>query len=222
VFLGGYVRFIDYAPPMDWSEWWSRHSETVWATVAALIIAVAVGYYFWLKAEKPKHLGWEVLTSDRIIQVDEAQLRPQQLKMTFDDIEVKQPNLTIVRVGNSGKKEIRAADFDGDVDITFNEATLKTCTAARWSDDRMIPTLTTYDYIASRVSLSPLLLNPGDWIDIQCVTDGPLETPSITARIAGQTKSISSVVKRTNLDRAWMILIGVARCELCCDAVLLR
>ena len=28
--------------------------------------------------------------------------------------------------------------------------------------------------------------------------------------------------RRISLDRAWMILIGAARCEICCDAVLLR
>ena len=42
------------------------------------------------------------------------------------------------------------------------------------------------------------------------------------AVLACECSNYLARIVHANLDRAWMILIGAARCELCCDAVLLR
>ena len=110
--------------------------------------------------------------------------RSLPLKVVYDDLEVDSPNIVVLRVGNSGKAEIHGDDFDGPVRIEFNESRLLAASVSRKLDESI-----NIDIVRDgdkSVSFTPRLLNVGEWVELQFVTDGLLEVPKVHARVAGQ------------------------------------
>ena len=56
------------------------------------------------------------------------------------------------------------------------------------------------------VELKPLLLNAREWVMVQFITDGELQAPHITARVAGQSKEIRYI---SAVPHLWQIGIAV-------------
>lgn len=59
------------------------------------------------------------------------------------------------------------------------------------------------------VAVTFSLLNPGEWVNLQFITDGPLEVPQVHARIAGQSGPVGDVVKAQSKIWSPFILVGI-------------
>lgn len=59
-------------------------------------------------------------------------------------------------------------------------------------------------------ALQPLLLNQGEWFDVQLISDGPVEEPAINARIAGVTGKLADMEERRRKFQNRMLMAIVA------------
>lgn len=165
------------------------------------VAGLVTGFIFWWISRRPKRFGWQVLNHTPIIS-HSARWLP--LKVVYDGQDVDSPNLIMVRVGNVGKAEIRGHDFDGPVRIDFKEGRI----LAVGVNDTSVPDISPdLEQAPNSVAFTPSLLNAGEWIDLQFVTDGPPEMPAIHARVAGQTAQMVDI--KEERQRTWLpVLLG--------------
>jgi len=193
---------------MDWAAWWAAHSEAVITLIVGAAIGAFVNWVFFRKAEKPKRLNWEVMSRNAIISADTEERG--RLKVLYDGNPVNDPNIVIVRLGNTGKREILEADFPDPIRVDFGGASVLTiqdidrsdpAVKARWSKDHANQ---------SAVLLKPELLNRGEWIEMKFVTDGELKNPDIDIRFAGQSAPAADLRRRRRIKSGiLMILITI-------------
>lgn len=127
--------------------------------------------FYWL-SRKPKRFGWQLISSTSIVSRVGKSL---PLSVVYDGQDVVSPNVVIIRTGNLGKAALRAHDFDGPVRIEFQKSRLLAASITDASATDIAPELNQTDM--NSVSFTPSLLNAGEWINLQFVTDGPLEAP---------------------------------------------
>jgi phosphate transport system substrate-binding protein len=191
---------------VDWVLWWAAHGEAVITLIVGAVIGAFVNWVFFRKSEKPKRLSWEVMSRNAIISADAEERR--RLEVLYDGDPVDDPNIILVRLGNTGKREILEADFPDPIRLDFGAASVLTIQGmessapginARWHRD---------PNDASIVLLKPQLLNKGEWFDMKFVTDGKLKKPKIEIRFAGQSAPAADL--RRKRRRRSRILTGLA------------
>lgn len=168
------------------------------------VLGLVAGVWFYLLSRKPKRFGWQVISRTRIIS---HQSKALPLQVVYAGQAVNSPNITVLRVGNTGKAEIHSRDFDGPVRIEFENSTLLSATVNRKFDEGIA---TDFDQDSKSVTYMPPMMNAGEWVEFQLVTDGPLEVPVVHARVAGQNGA-SPDMERIRVKR-WgsVALCGVA------------
>lgn len=116
------------------------------------------------------------------------------LQVVFNGQNVTTPYITHVRLGNTGKVELKADDFDKPVSISFDKSILLQVLVSGRSSEDIDPDLV---QTSNSISFTPSLLNPREWIEYQLITDGQRETPTVYARVAGNgSASIDSLAQR--------------------------
>jgi hypothetical protein len=118
-----------------------------------------------------------------------------RLEVLYDGAPIDDPNIIIIRIANTGKREIVAADYPDPMLIDFGRAKVinlesvgRTDIGFRmfWSEDND----------KSKFLLAPLLLNEGESLELKFATDGELSEPKIDARFAGQSARIADMRRR--------------------------
>jgi hypothetical protein len=178
---------------MDWAAW-TAHGEAVITLIVGAVIGWIINWVFFRKAEKPKRLAYELRSMSRMVSATGEER--QRLQVIYNDAEVENPNLTIVRLGNIGKQDIIRDDFRGHpIQIDFGNSVILSATCS----DRQNPEISIeFASIPGRnaVGVTPDLLKPAEWFDLKVVTDGRLIEPRMTARIVGDKLGL----KRGDLD----------------------
>lgn len=172
-----------------------------WGSIVG-VIGVVTGFLFYWWSRRPKRFGWQVMSQTPILSTSSGHL---PLKVVFDGKNVSSPIISQVKLGNTGKIELKSDDFDGPVKIGFaNSDILQIRISGRSTED--INPAVSKDTPKS-ISFTPALLNPGEWIEYQLITDGDLETPTVRARVAGH--GVSAIHDQAQLTTRRQI-VGVA------------
>jgi hypothetical protein len=180
---------------VDWAAWWIAHDEAVITLIIGAVIGAFVNWFFFRRAEKPKRLSWEVMSHNPIISAD-AQERGR-LKVLYDGDPVDEPNIIVVRLGNTGKREILGTDFPEPIRLDFRGANVLTVQGVRCSNPGIAAQcIEDPTEPPSVVLLRPELLNSGEWLDMKFVTDGELKKPKIDVRFAGQSDQAADLRRR--------------------------
>jgi hypothetical protein len=202
---------------MDWATFWSRHSETVWASLVAIIITLVITWAFYRKAEKPKQLSWQVITANRLIRAtgkDRERLKVVYKNEEDREREVNNPNILVLWIGNTGRKPITKSDFENDISIQFNQSELLSAEVGSVRDDAIAPNIEIDRDHPNVVWLKPLLLKPREWLELQFLTDGSLQYPTIKARFAGKASALDLPGRHSELKLrlffGGMVLVTVA------------
>lgn len=170
----------------DLGKWLGDQAGNILSFVGGIVVSAL---FYWISL-RPKRFGWQLISSNGIVS---AKGRSLPLKVVYDGQEVSSPNIIVMKIGNAGKSEITAEDYDGPVRIQFNKSSLLACDVSGRLNEQI--TASVLKDTSSSVVVEPTLLNPGEWIILQFVTDGPLEIPTVHARVAGQTSPVNDVAK---------------------------
>jgi hypothetical protein len=133
--------------------------------------------------------------------------------VVYDDQDVDNPNITVLRIGNGGKQEIVADDFPEPISVDFGEAKIISFDTSARSNQKVTGTISFDSDNFGKFHFTPQLFNRDEWIELQLVTDGPVVTPKLHARFAGQPSPMDLPTTTASSSRAWKTrkaLIGAA------------
>lgn len=107
------------------------------------------------------------------------------------------PRRVVIRIMNKGREPIRREDYESAVTFICRSLAVSATVGPR-SDKNLRPAAVLRD---GRLSYEPMLLNPGDWFDLEAMYDdvmggGPLYFSVYEGRVAGVTE-IEDWAKRT-------------------------
>jgi hypothetical protein len=155
-----------------------------WAGLAVGLIALVEAVVLYLMQRRTKQLDYQIVT-DRELVFPGPYGEIGDLEISYKGHPVKAPRLLALKIVNSGKVEIRRDDFDHPLSIIIpKDSGLLSSEISDVSSEVTRPSLLIH---GEEVEVEPLLLNPGDWIELQLLVDGP-GRPQITGRIAGVHK----------------------------------
>lgn len=186
---------------MDYQQSWFD-ANAGWVGFAGLIIGVSAlitGFLFYWWSRRPKRLGWQFMSQTRLPSVGTS---GSLAKLVLaDGQEVERPNLSVIRVGNTGKAEIPADAFDGPIRVSFNRSKL---IGVALYDRLGLGIRAEITQIDNTATFTPSLLNKGEWFEVQFLTDGDAEVPQLVARVAGHDTETADVAEKRN--DFWMFI----------------
>jgi hypothetical protein len=172
------------------------HVNVLLVVLAAL--AVLVPTLLWLREQRRKALAVALVTN-RALVTSQAHF---PLKVTYDRKVIAQPRIVVLAVANLGNVPVEAADFETALKVEFRHAQLLDATVARTRPHDLSAALT---FTASGLALAPLLLNPGDGLEIQCLVDGRVKAEDLLpgGRISGVASVPLLSVPRTSWNEPY-------------------
>lgn len=173
-------------------SWWTRNNGTVIGSsiaVVGILVAIAIA----VSQRQPKTLDWTVQANERILTA--AARGAHDIRVMVGDMELTNPRLVVLRIFNSGKREIRHDEWDEPIRVRAASGTI-----ASWGFATSFG-LTAEDFFMHTIlaqhrtslELPQVLMNPDDWIDLDLLIGGGSDTPGerpveVESRFAGQTR----------------------------------
>lgn len=151
--------------------WWEGLSGPAGVLVGVVATVIVAAVVFYLQRDK-KTFDWQLLTNEPIMTTAPAQHALGKITVTLNGREeLKHPRLLTIRLINTGKREIRPEDFDGEVIVvTEPHLAIKSASPVRNREGmRHMPGFTGLD--DHTLIVDPILYNRGDWVDIQLLVD---------------------------------------------------
>lgn len=178
-----------------------------WKFVLTLVAAVAgvlVPVLLWQADLSAKSI------SLRVISVSE--LRPQGaakldgIQLSLDGNPIERPFVSVIELKSTGNRPIQSSDFEAPIEV-FAKAPVALLKAqvTRVEPVDLEPLLTVG---SDKVVVSPLLLNPGDQIQVTILTSGSTPEFGARSRIAGVSSLVIDNLDPSRMQpREWLRLI---------------
>jgi hypothetical protein len=157
-----------------WGDW--KLLLTLFVTAVFSLIPI-----YWQSNQEAKSITVKLVTKAPL-QSWEQDMLPE-VEIAVDGTKLRNPYLVVIEIQNSGSKPIPASEFETPLSVILKSqsAFVRAKVSAQFPKD-IDPVIS---YEDKKVSINPLLLNPGDKIVLSAITNG--DKPSITtkARISG-------------------------------------
>jgi len=175
------------------------------ATVAALSLLVTLG--LWRIASARPTLDYEVTYLSHAL--GERGGLGGVLQAKWGTSNPPDPHVLALRIGNHGRRPIRADQFATPLTVTFEDAWLLEVIHTASSTDALEPTVIRQEDNRSDtwVEVEPLLLNGGDWFEIQAFTNGHPQPFSVGGRIEGITHLRDRLQVRKRRQRIMSLIV---------------
>ena len=147
----------------------------------AAIAGVAVPVWLWRADLSSRSLHFELVSQTPLQPIEPTTLPGLRLSVDGKDLEV--PYLTVIKLTNDGARPIPSSDFEGELELRVKPpSSIARARITELEPQSLEPKLRVDE---AAVRLSPLLLNPGDFITITVITAGSKPQFDPRARIAG-------------------------------------
>jgi hypothetical protein len=133
------------------------------------------------RQRKPKRVTYDVIANRRIITQTGYQVT-KALVVTYGDRNLSDPHLIVVRVANTGKVEVRPEDWEEPLSLTTSSEIVDSGVVGTSSKDLKVEAAPVESH---QIRFGKMLLNQGEWFDVQMLVDGPGNVSEASARIAG-------------------------------------
>lgn len=148
-----------------------------WIGVAVAIAAAGLAWLTYRSQTSRRALEYLVVSTQRLVSPRVA----GQLTVAFEGHPVNDPSLTIVRVVSSGDRGIPANTFESPMSVVLEGASRVVSASVSARRPSTLPVVVKCD--ANRVIIEPLLLNPGDFIEVQALAEGQPSAIFVDSRI---------------------------------------
>jgi hypothetical protein len=173
--------------------WLQTHFELVLATFGVVLAVIGIAATIWVarRERRPKTLDWEMLANLPIVGRGATSMNGSKLEVVWDKTRpLTQPQLVKLRILNTGRREIEGDEYTEPVSVAVQGEIIE-ATVTDTSPANVYPLGTVKLASKREVQLSPKLLNPEDWIDLQLLVDGEKAHPRVKARFAGQNRAMT-------------------------------
>jgi hypothetical protein len=149
-----------------------------WAGLLLGVVGVMVAYLAYRSQRGRRRLEYLVIGSFTVVppQLSTA------LSVTYNRARISDAAVAILRLVNTGDRAILAAQFEASLTVRA-EGSKKVVAAvpSRTRPQGLNPILSIE---TDGVAIAPMLLNPGDMIELQIITSGPPSRVTVSGRIA--------------------------------------
>jgi hypothetical protein len=166
---------------------WDILSSPVWQSIGAATTMLSFLVYWRLKPRR--ELSWTVIAEQDIAEVRSDEVAfGKRVRVLFDDREVEHVRLGLIRIANTGNREIRADAFERPMELRAanrqgSDGEILLAEHAASVPDTIRTEISVSDGIAR---IKPLLLNPGDSFTVRCLEGGQRKVRlQLDSRIAG-------------------------------------
>jgi hypothetical protein len=144
------------------------------------LLAICVTVTLFLLARRRKRLSYSI-SNTRVLGLHEA-VNPSRVTILFDGAPVTQVSLVIIKINNWGNEPIRADDFERPLRFSWSEpARILSAEVTEVNPETLRPTIRAG---AHEIVLDPLLLNPGDWLQLKILIN-EVGNRSVDGRVIG-------------------------------------
>ena len=171
------------------------------AGTAGVVVTLFITW-LWRQADKDtKTFDYRVISD---IPIFTQRDRPEDLKVTYKNLDVSDPRVTQIRFKNTGKRAIEATDFEEPYRIErgsagfLDYAIIESSTPATELATIAELGAGTPEYIA----IQPKTLNSGDWFTVQIVFDGVNQKVSVIGRVTDESRPTAIYPSRYELSSA--------------------
>jgi hypothetical protein len=172
--------------PNDWSFY-----DVVVGIIALLFTLIGGGWALYERSKNKKDLRYLPSESTSLI-VDRSDIG--QLTVLYNDVKVKDPQITTIECSNNERFPITPDDFIEPITISGDSKVLS-AVVAKVNPEGLKPSV---NFTQNQVIIQPLLLNGSDSFSINLLTDGKYGNLKMSARIAG-VKEIKRIRKVSQL-----------------------
>lgn len=157
--------------------------DPIWNFIAVVvgIVAILLTLLATFIQRQKKALSYEVLSVTPLLNISEK--AESKLQVFYEGKIVLQPHLAVLKIQNSGNTSIIEADYAEPVEISFDQGLQ--LVAAEVINVDPVNLKPSIDVSNNKITLSPLLLNKGDCLEIKAITDKPFKVINVTGRIIG-------------------------------------
>jgi len=167
-----------------------KNSGTTWTIISALaaVAALVIPIALFMAGRQSKALTLETISNANVADIRDPALAG--LRLSYNDQPISHVSTTTIEVSNTGSQPIETRDFERPVVINYDKLTpILASTLTERVPNNLMPQLISGP---SSITISPLLLNPGDRFRINIVIGGEFKEPEIDARLAG----VSAISRR--------------------------
>jgi hypothetical protein len=177
-------------------------TTTMISLIGVIIMAITLILYIYKITRKSLSFNDKIVTP---IFFKESELR-DKIKILFNNNEIKDVYLAIIKIFNSGNVDISSSDFETPITIDFGE---KSNVLSSEVIDKMDNSLDVQTELKKgKIDIKPLLLNNKDWFKLRIlISDYQGGRPKVYGRIKG-VKQITYSDEKYNLMK-WLLFIGV-------------
>lgn len=156
------------------------------AGVLLALVAIAVAVVIYYRQTQRKELAFGSLSVRSLLTVSEE--LANRVVVSFDGERVENIQLLVLGIKNSGDKPILAADFERVFSVGFGlgSRVLSADVTKQFPSDLAASIRT----IENRVQLSPLLLNPGDYVVVKVLLSADKLDVVSDCRIVGISRPV--------------------------------
>ena len=185
-------------------NWWEQNGSSALFAAVAIVVAMAIAYY----QRRSKRLDWKILFDAPLVANDVELGADSNLQVLWKGDSMAHPRLVGLRLMNIGRREIRSEDWSTPFTVTVRGATIRSALTDSWSKG-VLEKVEELTIDGSSAKLKPLLLNSKDWVDIALIVDGHSEGGvNVRARVAGETRRISSLASKPELKGPFLAFAG--------------
>ncbi len=148
---------MDYVPIL---------SRVAWLVVGAAIAVALQGLFNWHRQRMRYELTYSVMTDTAV----GAGSQNGPVVGIFEDREIRNPRLLVIRIQNTGTEEFTSGDFEDPVRFTISD-NVKIVRIGNRSDERLKVTPLRPVSAGVPIGFNPLLLKPGDWFDLRVLAE---------------------------------------------------
>jgi hypothetical protein len=143
--------------------------DQAWQFVGAIIglVTLVVSTAIYLRRRERKDLSYEILASEPLLTVSEV--LTGEIKVTYQDTEIRDAHLLIIKVTNSGNVPIRQEDFELPLAFSFGSEAQVLSYEVIESPPQGLQTSLRRSGGGRGIVLNPLLLNPSDAVILKFI-----------------------------------------------------
>ena len=173
------------------------------AAIAVALLAIIVGVWAVRRWGVRRRRVFYALTSSPLIPALSA-LPSDDLKVTFKDLEVKDPHIVLIAIENIGPLDVTSNDFDDNRPITFD----LNCKFFGLVESTH-PNFTSVPSIGSNtlIKIRPLLLRRGEVLSVAAIVSG---APNLQADLPLQNTDLLDK-REIDAEAATSLFLAVAR-----------
>jgi hypothetical protein len=167
-----------------------------WLSIAiGAIVSLVLSVLFYRLQKMPKTLDYAIHSILDLSAKTSPYLQAHMVVMWHENQRVeahplKDPRIVDYRIRNTGKRAIDADDFKNPIEVKTSEGSVVDVLVTRVSHEGVLRLGSILSSSHEVGVFTPTLMNPGDWIDIQVITEGCPEPPELTAWIREESRSM--------------------------------